>query len=121
MRYRAQTSGASDEEIRRLENLERATETIAQYRSNQYAEMARRNPTGQTKTQAARNAAVNTAHRTAEALRNVTLTRAAREANRETAAHRAQQAQQQLDDAFRLLGQTDLDELERRYRTYSPN
>lgn len=121
MRYRAQTSGASDEEIRRLENLERATETIAQYRGNQYAEMARRNPTGQTKTQAARNAAVNTAHRTAEALRNVTLTRAAREANRETAAHRAQQAQQQLDDAFRLLGQTDLDELERRYRTYSPN
>jgi len=121
MRYRAQTSGASDDELRRLENLERATEVIAQYRGNQYAEMARRNPTGQTKTQAARNAAVNTAHRTAEALRNVTLTRAAREANRETAEHRARQAQQQLDDAFRLIGQTDLDELERRYRAYSPD
>lgn len=121
MRYRAQTSGASDDEIRRLERLERATETIAQYRGNQYAEISRRNPTGQTKAQAARNSAVNAAHKAADALKNARLTREAREANRETAAHRAQQAQQQLDDAFRLIGQTDLDELERRYRTYSPD
>lgn len=111
----ASAHGTDSDEYRRVEAAERASEIVFQHTSNQYAELNRRNPTGQTVRAATRNAAVNAAHRAAEGLRNARLTPAARRAARDTAAYRAQQAAQDIDRAYDTLTAFNLTDYERRY------
>lgn len=111
----ASAHGTDSDEYRRVEAAERASEIVFQHTSNQYAELNRRNPTGQTVRAATRNAAVNAAHRAAEGLRNARLTPAARQAARDTAAYRAQQAAQDIDRAYDTLTAFNLTDYERRY------